>query len=87
MASTAPDDEKVGLLRRQRNLFAAVAVASLLSIGLAVPRKVANYRELKAVNEHLVELQAAIVDSQRQLLSVEGQILEGQRAIGRRQAR
>ena len=62
MANDMPDDERAARLRRQRNLFAALAAFSLASIGFAVPRKAANHRELKALGGRLVELQASIVE-------------------------
>jgi hypothetical protein len=81
MESLLPDDAGIGRLRRQRNLFAAVAIFSLASIGLAVPRKIANYRELKAANSHLVELQTGIVDAQRQIRAAQEEILGYQQTI------
>lgn len=78
---TIPDNGEAGRLRRQRNLFAAAAALALASIGLAVPRKVAQYRELKAANAHLVELQAAIVDTQRQIRAAQEDIVGYQDTI------
>ena len=81
MESLVLEDEGVRRLRRQRNLFATIAVCSLASIGLAVPRKVASYRELKAANAHLVEMQAAIVSTQRQIKMAQEEIQGYQQAI------
>jgi hypothetical protein len=81
MASTVPDDHEIGRLRRQRNLFAAVAACALASIGLWVPRKLANYRELKAANAHLVELQASIVSAQRKIMTAQEEIQGYQQTV------
>jgi hypothetical protein len=81
MQSIVPDDAGIGRLRRQRNLFAAIAVCALASVGVAIPRKLSNYRDLKAANSHLVELQAAIVDAQRQIKAAQEDILGYQQTI------
>jgi hypothetical protein len=70
----------------QRNLFATLAICSIASIGLALPRKVRSYRELKAANEHLVGLQEAIVANQQRIRDTQEQILQVQREITKRQA-
>jgi hypothetical protein len=87
MASIEPEQETVRHLKRQRDLFAAIAICSLGLIGLAVPRKAENNRELRAVNSHLLALQASIVDTQRQIRVIEDQILGVQREIKKRQAK
>jgi len=71
-------------LRRRRNRYVLVAVAALASIGLALPRMVTSYRELKAVNEETVRIQEAIVDQQQQLVAVQNQILRIQDQIRKR---
>jgi len=77
---------EAGHLRRQRDLFAAIAACLLVATGLALPRKIAIHRELKALNGRLVELQAAIVDIQQQIRAAEGQLVEVQQEIGKREA-
>jgi hypothetical protein len=81
MASTVPDEQKAARLRRQRNLFAAIALCALASIGLAVPRKLSNYRELKEVDARLIWLQAEIVGTRQDIKNAEDKILGVQRAI------
>lgn len=81
MANTVPDDEKDGRFRRQRNLFAAVAVCSLALGALAVPRKIARHRELRALNDRIVALQRSIVIDQLTIREVEKQILDVQQQI------
>jgi hypothetical protein len=81
MDKTSPD-ASAERLRRQRNLFGAIAMCSLASIAFAVPRKLANYRELKAVNAHITDMQSAIVRAQRDITAVEDQIRDVQREIG-----
>jgi hypothetical protein len=73
-----------GRLRRQRNLLAALAVCTVASVGFAVPRRLASHRELKAVNDRLVELQAAIVQNQRQIRAAQEQIQGYQAALAGR---
>jgi hypothetical protein len=87
MASTVPDEERAARLRRQRNLFAAIAALAVASIGLAVPRRVASHRELHALNARLVELQYAIVDVQRQIRDTQGEIVRAQDEIKKRGAK
>jgi hypothetical protein len=70
----------------QRNLFAVLAVCSVVSIALAVRSKVASYRELSAVNLHLVVLQSTIVWEQQQIRETQAQILQIQREITKRRA-
>jgi hypothetical protein len=86
MESLVKDEETENRLRRQRNFFAAIAIFALASIGVAIPRKVSNYRELRATNAHLVELQTAIIDTQWHIRSVEGELLDVQREILRQEA-
>ena len=85
MSNPAPEEDRISRLRVQRNLFATLAVCSIASIALALPRKVASYRELKAVNAHLVELQATIVWEQQQIRDTQDQILQVQREIVKQQ--
>ena len=80
-------NENIDRLRRQRNLFATLAALLLASICLAVPRKLATYRELKAVNARLVELQLAIVQKQQQIRETEDRIERTQRDIAYRIAK
>jgi hypothetical protein len=87
MPSPAPEEDRISRFRTQRNLFAILAVCSIASIGLALPRKVASYRELKAANERLVGLQEAIVENQQRIRDTQDQILLIQREITKRQAR
>ena len=87
MPSPIPEGEEINRLRRQRNLFSVLAICSMASIGLAVPRKVAAIRELKAVNAHLVDLQAQIVQNQQLTRDVQNQILEVQKQIAKEQSR
>lgn len=68
------EEERVRRLRVQRNLLAALAACALASIAFALPRKLASHRELKALNERLVELQAAIVLDQQRLRDTQEQI-------------
>jgi hypothetical protein len=86
MASPPLELEGVRRLRMQRNLFSAIAAAALAATGLALPRRVADYRELKAVHARVVELQANIVVAQRQIREAEDQILAVQQEIKRQQA-
>jgi septal ring factor EnvC (AmiA/AmiB activator) len=86
MARTPLEEEKIGRLRRQRNLFATLAVCSVASIGFAFPRKIAAIREQKAVNAQLVELQTEIVQNQQQTRDVEKQILAVEQEIKKREA-
>ena len=87
MNEHAAEEGAIGRLRRQRNLCAALAVCSVASIGLALPHRVSSYRELKAVNEHLIELQAAIVQNQQQTRDAQAQILQVQREMAKRMER
>jgi hypothetical protein len=87
MTRGEPNEAKINRLRKQRNLFVTLAVLSVASMGFAVPRKVASYRELKAINAHIVDLQAAIVDNQRQIRDVQDQILKAQQEIRKQQSR
>lgn len=87
MQGELAEEERLRRLRMQRNLFAVLAVCSVASIGFAVPQKIASYRELKAVNEHLVELQAAIVRNQQLVRETQDQILQVQGEITKRLAK
>jgi uncharacterized protein YbbK (DUF523 family) len=83
MSSALSEEKKVDRLRSQRNLFSVLAVCTVVSIGFAVPRKVAAIREFKAVNARLVDLQYAIVGNQILTREVQSQILEVQRQIAK----
>jgi hypothetical protein len=85
MKGTTQDGEKIRLLRVQRDLFAAGAVCFLVSIGFALPRAITSYRELKAINVYLANLQGAIVESQQQIRTVQREILRVQLEITKRQ--
>jgi hypothetical protein len=87
MQNLSSEGEKIRSLRRQRNLYAILAVVSIAAIGFAVPRKLASYRELKSVNDRLVKLQAAIVANQDSTREVQRQILEVQQDITKRLVR
>ncbi len=87
MAITAQDQDEITRLRRQRNVFAVLAACSLALIGASVPRKVANYRELKAANDRLVELQASIVGTQRQIRTAQEEIAGYQQMLRAWQAK
>jgi|HubBroStandDraft_4_1064222.scaffolds.fasta_scaffold1260392_2 hypothetical protein len=76
-------EENARRLRMQRNLLAALAACAIASIALALPRKLANHRELKALNERLVELQASIVQTQEQIRDTQDQIVRVQGEITR----
>jgi hypothetical protein len=84
MHGEATEEARIRRLRSQRNLLAALAVCTVASAGLAVPRRLASHRELKAVNNRLVELQAAIVQNQRTIRGAEEQILGYQAALAGR---
>ena len=76
--SAAPDAN----WRRERNIFAVVAVVIVaLTLAIALPRRVQDYRRLKALNEELINLQHSIGEVQREIVRVQGEILEGQRRI------
>lgn len=68
-------------MRKQRNLYATLAICSIAAIAFAVPRKVASYRELKSANTQLVALQRAIVEEQRQIREVQEKIVKVQQEI------
>jgi hypothetical protein len=81
MASTVQDEQKAARLMGQRNLFALIALCALASIGLAVPRKLSNYRELKEVDARLIWLQAETVGTRQDIKDAEDKILGIQKAI------
>jgi len=84
MQGEAAEEERIRRLRSQRNLLAALAVCAIASVGFAVPRRLASHRELKAVNDRLVELQSAIVQNQREIRGAQEQILGYQAALAGR---
>jgi hypothetical protein len=86
MPSPAPEEDRISRLRTQRNLFTILAVCSVSSIGLALPRKVTHYRELKAANARLVGLQEAIVVNRQRIQAAQEQILQVQGKIAKQQA-
>jgi uncharacterized protein YbbK (DUF523 family) len=86
MPSPISEEQEIGRLRKQRNLFSVLAICSVASIGFAFPRKIAAIRELKAVNSHLVELQAEIVQNQQQTRDVQSRILEVQKQIAKEES-
>jgi hypothetical protein len=87
MESAAPDEPEMERLRRQRNLFAAAALAMLASVALAVPRRVASHAELKTLDANLIELQREIVEVQRQIRVAQVQITAVQDEIGKSHAK
>jgi hypothetical protein len=87
MPSLQTEERKVIRLRTQRRFFVVLAACSLASMGLAVPRRVASYRELRTVNARLVELRAAIVENQNQIRAIQEQIVRFQKEISERQAK
>lgn len=86
MHRSEPEVTYAARLRRQKNLFSTIAVCALAATGLALPRKVANYRELKAVNAHLLELQRSIVRTQQQIIDTQNQLTIIQKDIAYWQA-
>jgi uncharacterized protein YbbK (DUF523 family) len=86
MASIEAIEQKVRRVKSQRKLFITISICTIASIGLSVPRKVANYRQLKAVNDRLVELQGDIVYTQQQIRLVEDELLAAQREIRKQEA-
>jgi hypothetical protein len=68
-------------LRRQRNLYGALTVVVLFSIGMTMPRRLRSYRALKIANTRLTDLQATIVDTRVKIKNVELEILKIQRQI------
>jgi hypothetical protein len=87
MAIHVPDEQRAERLRRQRNLFAAIALCALASIGLAVPRKLSNFRELREVDARLIWLQSEIASTRQDIRGVEDKILGAQQAIRKEGAR
>ena len=72
----------VNLLRRERNRYAAAALV-LITIAIAVswPRRLQRYREHKALNTELLDLQAQInsmqrttIDNQKEIISMQDEI-------------
>jgi hypothetical protein len=69
-------------LRRQRNLFAGLAVLSLMiALGSSLPRRLRNYWELKKLNAEVVWLQGVVVTRQDQIREVQAQIIRAQDEI------
>jgi hypothetical protein len=69
------------VLRFQRNVFAAFAIAALASIGVALPRKIDSYHELERVNSRLTELQTTIVLTQLHIGEIQEQITKAEQEI------
>lgn len=87
LASAVTDTERTAALRRQRNLFAAICICLLGSLGVALPRKAEGRRELRALQARRVDLQYRIVAVQAAIREAQDQILEAQREIGKEQAK
>jgi TolA-binding protein len=85
MSADESKNEMMSQLLRQRNLFAVLAACFVASIGFAVPRKIASYRESNAVDNRIVELQEAIVRTQQHIRDIEAQITRDQQEIRKRQ--
>lgn len=72
----------LGRLRRERNLFAATALLLIaIAMALSWPRHLQRYREHKALNTELLDLQAQInsmqrttIDNQREITSMQDEI-------------
>jgi septal ring factor EnvC (AmiA/AmiB activator) len=79
----SPRDEVAWVERAklQRNLFAVLALSFLVSIGFALPRRVANFRASKSVNAQLLELQTSIEETQNRTRAVQTQITALQQEI------
>ena len=72
-------------LRRERNRFGTCAVLLVaVSLSIALPRKVAQYRQLKRLNEEIVSLQGAIGAANRELGETQREIGVVQQEISRR---
>ena len=87
MHGTEAEEENPRRLRAQRNLFAALAALALVSIALALPRRLSSHREQKMLNERLVELQASIVRSQQKILETQNEIVKVQAQITKEAAK
>jgi hypothetical protein len=69
-------------LRKQRNLFAAGAVVSLVaSIGGSLPHFLVKHNELKRLNDEIVSLQATIVTNQSATREAQAAIVKTQQEI------
>jgi uncharacterized protein YlxW (UPF0749 family) len=69
-------------LRRQRNALATIAVAvTCLMLAVALPRRIRDYRQQRAMQHELVKLQAAIVSVQSQIRRVQDEIRQAQRQL------
>lgn len=77
-------NEQAELVRLRRQcLWAAVAAVLFLALGMAIalPPAIRNRRALKAANDELLSLQAAIVDTQAQIRDVQGKIVSTQAKV------
>lgn len=83
----ATEAREFAKLRRQRKLLIAIATCVMSLAVLAVPRKIAAYRELKRANEELTKLQRWIVQDQHLVTNVQLKIINIQLALQRRQSR
>jgi hypothetical protein len=91
MAQNAQYDPAFGevarRLKRDRNRFAVGAVLMIaIAMALALPRRVRRYREQKAVNTELLELQAHIRVMQGRVVEVEQKITATQLEIKKLQS-
>jgi len=76
--------EQAELLRlRKQCRMAAVAAVLFIAVGMAIalPPAVRKRRALKAANEELISLQAAIVATQAQIRDVQGNIVATQAKV------
>jgi len=67
--------------RKQRNQFYVGAICGVASLLLVVPGRIRKYRELKAVNAQLVDLQHAIDSHQRLIRAVQADLIQTQQQI------
>jgi septal ring factor EnvC (AmiA/AmiB activator) len=84
IAAPPPSDavDTTARLRRQRNIFAVAAVATmLLMLALTLPTHLQNHRALKRTNEEIVQLQAAIGTRQTEIRQVQAAITAAQQEI------
>ncbi len=73
---------RIQRLRRQRNAALAFAVIALAAgVGLSLPRSLARYRELRAMQAELVNLQSVINSIQEQNLREQVRLREVQGQI------
>jgi hypothetical protein len=69
-------------LRKERNLFAAGAVVSIVvSIGGSLPHFLKKHNELKRLNDEIVSLQATIVANQSATREAQAAIVKTQQEI------